>query len=176
MVSCGLLQETLRIYEYVLPSLHRLMFGPKNAPGTQVQYLYLPCKENIVGGARSIDDLKEIKPLRGLVLTITQFDGIPMADVFKVMQYWTFETVGLPSQTCMVRVGVAMHYIKSTMFKSQILNGTKEELGDQVSLSSAMIMYCASFQTLHSGEELVFLFGIIDSQAESSRYSRNQRW
>lgn len=154
------------------------MFGPKNAPGTQVQYLYLPCKENIVGGARSIDDLKQIKPLRGLVLTITQFDGIPMADVFKVMQYWTFETVGLPSrtQTCMVRVGVAMHYIKSTMFKSQILNGTKEELGDQVKVFQAKFFFPISHLTLHSGEKLVFLFGNLNSQADSScRHSRIQR-
>lgn len=118
----------------------RLMFGPKNAPATQVQYLYLPCKENIVGGAKSFDDLKGFKPLRGLVLTITQFDGIPMADVFKVMQYWTFESNSSSSQSCMVRVGVAMHYIKSTMFKSQILNGTKEELGDQVTLAIGMLI------------------------------------
>lgn len=106
------------------------MFGPKNAPATQVQYLYLPCKENIAGAAKGVDDLRRFKPSRGLVLTITQFDGIPMADVFKVMQYWTFES--LTNSSCTVRVGVAMHYIKSTMFKSQILNGTKEELGDQV--------------------------------------------
>jgi len=109
------------------------MFGPKNAPATQVQYLYLPCKSNIPGGVKSVEELKAFNPSRGLVLTITQFDGIPMADVFKVMQYWTFESgANLSNRTCSVKVGVAIHYVKSSMFKSQIFNGTKEELGDQV--------------------------------------------
>jgi len=35
-------------------------------------------------------------PTKGVVLTVTQFDGIPMADVFKVLQYWSFEQVFYP--------------------------------------------------------------------------------
>jgi hypothetical protein len=112
------------------------MFGPKNAPATQIQYLYLPCKDNVhsdddtVGNA--MDKLKQFNPTRGAVLTITQFDGIPMADVFKVMQYWSFESTNGISD-CIVRIGVSLHFIKSSLFKAQIVGGTKDELGDQVS-------------------------------------------
>jgi hypothetical protein len=45
---------------------------------TQIQYLYLP------HDVSAPDALTTVKPVRGLVLNITQFDGIPMADVFKV--------------------------------------------------------------------------------------------
>ena len=132
------------------------MFGPKNAPATQVQYLYLPCKNNKPGGVKSVEDLKTFKPSRRLVLTITPFDGIPMEDVFKVMQYRTFESAGdLSNRTCTVKVGVAIHYVKSSMFKSQILNGTKEELGDQVWISTVYACGNGYIVNYYLGEAVV---------------------
>ena len=63
--------------------------------------------------------------------------GIPLADCFKVLQYWTFEknrnmTGGesgeASNDTTMVTVGLYIHYIKSTMMKGQVTSGVKEEL------------------------------------------------
>ena len=67
-------------------------------------------------------------PRRGCVMTVTQFDGIPMADCFKVIQYWIFEREGQTSTT--IRVGVAVHFIKKTMLKSQVFSGVRDELRD----------------------------------------------
>jgi len=103
-----------------------LMFGPKNAPGTQVQYLYVP------HDVSTEENLKLVRPKRGIILNITQFDGIPMADVFKVLQYWTFMSHPSDESKTIVKVGLAMHYIKSSLFKSQIFGGTRDELSDQL--------------------------------------------
>ncbi len=114
-----------RPFAYAHPRTTMLMFGPKNAPATQVQYLYMPCDMNT-------ETLETVRPRRGLIVNITQFDGIPMADVFKVMQYWAFEALPADPSKTVVRVGLAMHYIKSSMFKSQIFGGTRDELTDQL--------------------------------------------
>jgi hypothetical protein len=145
------------------------MFGPKNAPATQVQYLYLPCKGNSAASPLDAESLKLLTPARGAVLTITQFDGIPMADIFKVMQYWTFESShDLSNRRCTVRVGLAIHFIKTSMFKSQIINGTKDELGEQVCtmLSSAANTMDNLLSVLSSGEDVVFIFGRVLEGAE----------
>eukprot|EP01034_Spumella_vulgaris_P023821 gene23821-30092_t len=118
-----------RPFAYAHPRTTMLMFGPKNAPATQIQYLYLPHDVSSGGGGEA---LSAVRPKRGLVLNITQFDGIPMADVFKVMQYWMFETHPTDPTKCIVKVGLAMHYIKGSLFKSQIFGGTKDELTDQL--------------------------------------------
>jgi len=52
-----------------------------------------------------------------------------MADMFKVVQYWSFErSPRNPAKECIVRIGVTVHFVKQTMFKSQILGGVKDEL------------------------------------------------
>lgn len=131
---------------FLHPRTSMLMFGPKDAPAQQRQYLYLPTKKaledskrevkpNSSGGEQenepesqiSVANLKKTNPKHGAILIITQFDGIPMADVFRVCQYWTFEELA-PNKT-ILKVGVAIHYVKYTMLKSQILSGTKEEMG-----------------------------------------------
>eukprot|EP01038_Epipyxis_sp_PR26KG_P006425 gene6425-8843_t len=119
-----------RNVSYSHPRTTMLMFGPKNAPATQTQYLYLPCDKNIE--ERNLESLETLRPRHGVILTITQFDGIPMADVFKVLQYWTFEPSALFSDKSTIRVGLHVHFTKASMFKSQIAGGTKEELTDQV--------------------------------------------
>ena len=100
-------------------------------------------------------------PVRGCVLTVTQFDGIPMADVFKVMHYWCFETErpspsasssasangGLGGGRTVVRVGVAVHFIKSSMLKSQISSGVRDEL---LGLSQRWCLF-AEARAVHSG-------------------------
>ena len=103
-----------------------LMFGPKNAPTHQTQYLYLP-------GARKVDPLDsaalaKMRPARGVIMTLTSFQGIPMCDVFKVLQYWSFERSAEDHSRTDMRVGLAIHYMKSSMFKGQIYSGSKEEL------------------------------------------------
>lgn len=114
-----------RPFAYAHPRTTMLMFGPKNAPATQVQYLYLPSD-------MGSETISTVRPRRGLIVNITQFDGIPMADVFKVMQYWVFEASPSDPTKTVVRVGLAMHYIKSSLFKSQIFGGTRDELTDQL--------------------------------------------
>lgn len=122
----------VRPFSYSHPRTTMLMFGPKNAPATQKQYLYLhstvpPLQQSSDG---PLDTLATVRPTRGCVLTVTQFDGIPMADVFKVLHYWTFESLddGEGSRT-VLRIGVAVHFIKSSMLKSQISSGVRDELG-----------------------------------------------
>ena len=64
------------------------------------------------------------------MLLLTQFEGIPCADVFKVMHYWTFETgdaTGGASRTN-VRIGLSVHFIKNSMLKGQISSGVRDEL------------------------------------------------
>jgi hypothetical protein len=95
--------------------------------------------------------LPTLRPSRLVVLTITQFDGIPMADVFKVMQYWTFETSLSHAASCSVKVGLALHYIKSSMFKSQIFNGTKDELSE---LIKKWLVYVTHMATTHRKKAL----------------------
>ena len=102
--------------------------GPENASAQQVQYLFVP-KPN-----EEPNNFSEMSFHRGLILTVTQFTHIPMADVFKVLQYWTFEPKkqvelsGESSNSTLVRMHVGIHYNKYTMLKSKILGGTKDDL------------------------------------------------
>jgi len=115
----------------ILQNNQQNRFGPKNAPASQTQYLYL---FNEDGPARATEEgtaaLASAVPLRGCVLLVTQFDGIPMADVFKVMHYWSFEreVAGAGAGRTKVRIGVAVHFIKSSMLKGQISSGVRDEL------------------------------------------------
>ena len=120
--------------EYLHPRTSMLMFGPKNAPATQVQYLFLQGKgaKKFARGLNSGNGSPRTKrgaKLSGLVLTVTQFDSIPMADVFKVLQYWSFEPAAdAPVSHTAVKVGFAIFYVRSSLFRSQISSGTREEL------------------------------------------------
>jgi hypothetical protein len=130
---------------YAHPRKTMLMFGPKNAKATQKQYLYLQgrgtaslnekLKERGAddNGVAALELLRTHKSaLSGVVLTVTSFDGIPMADVFKVLQYWSFEPSSTQpvSHTC-VRVAYSVHYLKNSLFKSQIKTGVSSELLEQ---------------------------------------------
>lgn len=118
-----------RQFNYSHPRTTMLMFGPKNAPTMQTQYLYIP-------GGRKLDPLDRaalaaLRPARGVVMTLTSFQGIPMCDVFKVLQFWSFERNAADHSRTEMRVGLAIHYMKSSMFKAQIYGGSKEELTAQ---------------------------------------------
>lgn len=103
------------------------MFGPKNAPTMQTQYLYLPgWNKNTQPLTSSL--LDNARPARGVIMTLTSFQGIPMCDVFKVLQYWSFEWNHGDHNRTEMRVGLAIHYMKTSMFKAQIYGGSKEEL------------------------------------------------
>lgn len=115
-----------RICNYAHKRTTMLMFGPPIAPTRQVQYLYIP---NHTPGP---DALGTIKPSKFVVMFVTQFEGIPFADTFKVAQYYTVETKSTSAdhanKTALYRVGVNLHFIKSTMFKTNIITGTKDEM------------------------------------------------
>ena len=115
--SCNLSFQYTRLCTYAHPRTTMLMFGPKNAPATQNQYLH------VCSGTSS-------SPTKFIVVTVTQFVGIPMTDMFKVVQYWCYEkSDDASSNTSTVYIGVKVHFIKQTMFKSQILSGTRDEVG-----------------------------------------------
>ena len=110
-----------------------LMFGPKNAPAKQMHYLYLPIKSAVrtVNGIKvnepSMNYIAKQKVPQGVIMIITQFDGIPMADCFKIVQYFSFEG-SMNSPTTTVRIGVYVHFVKYTVLKSQVRDGVKDEL------------------------------------------------
>lgn len=116
---------------YAHPRTTMLMFGPKNAPAKQTQFLYVFGRGSSKNASAEGESHKSIRPRRALVLTMTQFDGIPMADMFKVLQYWAFED-GRPyskvSEVCSINIGVHVHFIKSTMLRGQVISGVKDEL------------------------------------------------
>jgi hypothetical protein len=109
--------------------------GPENASAQQTQYLYV---DKPWAGKGGDTDLSGMKYHKGLILTVTQFTHIPMADVFKVLQYWSFEPkkrTGSISDNkkhekhaTIVQMCVGVHYNKYTMLKSKILSGTKDDL------------------------------------------------
>lgn len=118
--------QFVRTIDYLHPRTSMLMFGPKNATAKQKQYLYLPKSSD-----SSTDAINRVTS--GVVLTATQFEGIPMCDVFEVLMYWSFRTVSgdgsghIGRKTCVV-VGCGVNYLKSTLLKGQIFAGVKEEL------------------------------------------------
>jgi hypothetical protein len=129
-----------RNFTFNHPRTTMLMFGPKNAPTNQTQFLYIPgLKEKNL----SAEELARINPTRGVIMTLTFFLGIPMCDVFKVLQFWSFEqSASNPAAATQIKVGLAIHYMKSTMFKSQIFGGSKEELTEQ---SAKWIQYATRY-------------------------------
>jgi hypothetical protein len=128
---CKLNFSFARELNYQHPRTTMLMFGPKNAPTKQTHYLYVPFESNNGNSDFTIENIAKSKITKFAILFITQFDGVPMADVFKVLQYQFYENIG-DNNKCSVRIGLQMHYIKSSMFKGQIMSGTKEELGSQI--------------------------------------------
>ena len=122
-----------RTFQYSHPRTTMLMFGPKNAPAKQIQYLYLPIKSAVKtsSGVKtnepSIAFIAKQKVPQGVIMIITQFDGIPMADCFKIVQYFSFEG-SMTAPTTTVRIGVYVHFIKFTVLKAQVRDGVKEEL------------------------------------------------
>ncbi len=121
-----------RTVDYLHPRTDSMInfMGPKNATANQIQFLYVP---KTVESSRHLS-VSELNVHRGIIMTLTQFQGIPMADVFKVLQYWTFEPTRNPTngtlskKSTTVRMALAIHYCKMTMLKSSILSGTKDEV------------------------------------------------
>ena len=122
---CNLKYSYSRRVDYFHPRSDPMInfMGPKQAPAQQSQYLY-------VRKPSHGKDVSSISYHSGIILTVTQFSQIPMADVFKVLQYWSFEACKSHSKnySCIVRMYVAIHYNKYTMLKSSILSGAKDDL------------------------------------------------
>jgi hypothetical protein len=114
-----------RDMEYDHARTTMLMFGPKMAPTKLKQFIYLhnDYDEEVT--------LEEVHPRGFIVLAVSFCEGVPMADVFKVLQYWVFSTND-DRETCDVSIGMALHYIKSSMFKGQIFQGAKDEMVGQL--------------------------------------------
>ena len=135
----GLPFSFAREFHYSHPRTTMLMFGPKNAPAKQTHYLYLPVKSLLpsgdVGNGNGKEKEKETAAVtigkqevpKGVVMIITQFDGIPMADCFKIVQYFSFDRGDRPG-CATARIGVHVHFVKYTMLKAQVRDGVKEEL------------------------------------------------
>ena len=125
----GLSYSFSREFHYSHPRTTMLMFGPKNAPAKQNHYLYLPTKnnknDNNDESCSSFIDRQNVP--KGVIMIVTQFDGIPMADCFKIIQYWSFED-SINSLSTTVRIGVSVHFVKYTVLKTQVRDGVKEEL------------------------------------------------
>lgn len=132
----GLKFQYKRTVDYLHPRTSMLMFGPKNATAKQIQYLSIPELSDEFSppdgsdqGGKELQqvDISSLRKVRHCcILTATQFEGIPMSDVFEVLQYWTFQKVA--PEKSMIRVGVTVNFLKGTLVKGQILAGTKEEL------------------------------------------------
>jgi VAD1 Analog of StAR-related lipid transfer domain len=131
----GLPFSFAREFHYSHPRTTMLMFGPKNAPAKQTHYLYLPMKPSASNGDSGSGKEKETAAVtigkqevpKGVIMIITQFDGIPMADCFKIVQYFSFDRLEKPGSLS-ARVGVNVHFVKYTMLKAQVRDGVKEEL------------------------------------------------
>ena len=108
-----------RNFSYHHPRTTMLMFGPKNAPAKQIQYLYLNHQDG-----QGLPEAEEAGQF--LVLTVTQFDGIPMAEFFKVLQYWGYTSQ--PNNNIKTNIGLHVHFIKTTLLKGQVASGVKDEL------------------------------------------------
>jgi hypothetical protein len=118
-----------RDWEYDHLRTTMLMFGPKMAPTKLKQYIFLYCEhETIFDSDYTMED---ITPSSMIVLNVSFCEGVPLADIFKVLQYWTFST-SLDGKSCEVGIGFGIHYLKSSMFKSQIASGARDEMIKQI--------------------------------------------
>lgn len=119
-----------RNFVFEHPRTTMLFIGPKNAPARQVHHLYTG--NNCVA-------LDEWKPSQVINTTVSKFEGFPFANTFKVVQYWTMSVDPADASRTVVRLGVRLHFIIQTMFKSQIIAGTESELVKQ---AKRWIAYC----------------------------------
>eukprot|EP00607_Mallomonas_marina_P001088 CAMPEP_0182426922 /NCGR_PEP_ID=MMETSP1167-20130531/13442_1 /TAXON_ID=2988 /ORGANISM="Mallomonas Sp, Strain CCMP3275" /LENGTH=330 /DNA_ID=CAMNT_0024608695 /DNA_START=45 /DNA_END=1034 /DNA_ORIENTATION=- len=135
--KCKLPFSFSRTLTYLHPRTTMLMFGPKNAPTQQTQYLYLAeplvkaINDNVDANNTSVvQSMYGFFPQKYVVLTMTVLDGIPMSDTFKICQYWSFASTGSGIEVSAghVRIGCDVHFVKPTMFKNQISTGTESEL------------------------------------------------
>lgn len=103
----------MRNFSYEHPRTTMLFIGPKNAPAQQVQYLHVGQDGDAI-----------------VVTTVTKFTSFPYAENFKVVQYWTVTSSKEHKNKLVVKVGVKVVFIASTMFliKNQIVSGTESEL------------------------------------------------
>jgi hypothetical protein len=101
-----------------------LMFGPKMAPTKLKQFvhLYSEFEEEIS---------LHTEPHTMVIFNLSFCEGVPMADIFKVLQYWVFTTSD-DKKSCDVSIGMSVHYLKSSLFKSQIFSGAKDEMTGQI--------------------------------------------
>jgi hypothetical protein len=77
--------------------------------------------------------LQHIRPKRAMILTVSQFEGIPFCDYFKVLAYYGFDDAegsNRGEEGCNIRLGVAVHFCKSTMLKSQIQSGVVSDFNE----------------------------------------------
>jgi len=129
-----------------------------------------------------------ILPYHFVILTVTQFDGIPLSDTFKVLQYFTFapsssdtRVTGGSSTTgshchCVVRVGARVHFVKPTIMKSRVTSGVEEELSvltrKWITFSEKMILQKSkddpSRLTCHHGLGTAENEGVLDSSHRST--------
>jgi uncharacterized membrane-anchored protein YhcB (DUF1043 family) len=113
---------------YVHPQKKNAFMPAINAKVSQVQYAY-------VWGRNSSksESVQGIRPKRAMVLTVSQFEGIPFSEYFKVLSYYGMDNSDGSSancSTCTVRFGAAVHFCKSTMLKSQIQSGVIADLNE----------------------------------------------
>lgn len=136
-----------RKFDYKHPRTSMLMFGPPNAIANQNQFLIFNSKnfEKFYNNKVLNNNLKDEKFIQifndfssncsiysGCFYTITKFDGIPMSDVFQVHQYLLWEPIysskGVLIHT-KINYYIKVEFFKSSMFKSKIISGTREEIG-----------------------------------------------
>lgn len=175
--------DASRDVEYAHPRTTMLMFGPKSAKAFQSQHMRLvptppsappSCPASVIPvegrlsvplpGPPAPDSDSSARLSQALVLTVTKFQGIPMADCFQVLQYWSFEVIeegqegqgeegqantslggdgdgegGADARAAIVggvrvRVGVYVHFMKGCMFKGRIVSGVQEEVAASAKL------------------------------------------
>lgn len=126
----------MRKGDFLHPRTSMLMFGPKNALNTQSHYLYIVNNKGETKPPEGDGDwLASTIPVKFMVVTVSTFDSIPMADVFKLAQYWSFEAKQLPDGSpdpinTIIRGGLNVYFVKYTLIKGQISQGCTEELVD----------------------------------------------
>ncbi len=122
-----------RIYDYDHKRTTMLMFGPKMAPTKLKQYISFYCDEVIEDEEwKHSPNNPIIEPTSMIIFNLSSCEGVPMADVFEVLQYWTFQTNHNNPNTCEITIGFGIHYTKPSMFKSQIASGAKDEITKQI--------------------------------------------